>query len=829
MVASLSADRLRRLCDSASLGFETTAEVSASDDIIGQPRARAALRLALGMTTSGYHIFIAGPAGTGKMTAVNAFLDEAARGRPSANDTCYVFNFVDPEHPRLLRLPPGVGRQLSRDLDQLLTVVRRQLPRAFEADDYVNRRDALLKELDEDQQAHFAALNDLARARGMALEMTPAGLALVPLVNGRPMQREEFDALGSADRASWQLKQAELDGEISRAMKELRQREAAAREKLTQLDRDVALHTVGGLIEDVAERYAGFPSVGDYLSAVLQDLVTQADAFRETPNTPGAADPLQALQRERTWRRYRVNVLVDGSATAGAPVVLETNPTYSNLLGRVEHEAQLGVMLTDFTLIRAGALHRANGGYLVLRAEDLLRQPLAWEGLKRALRNREIVVEDPTETLGISTVRTLHPEAVPLDVKVVLTGDPSLFQLLHGLDPDFPELFRVHSDFSEHIPRTLENENALARFVSRLCRDDGLLAFSSDGVAAVIEYAARLAEDAEKLSVRFGTLANLVREASYWAKQAEFKTVSREHVRKALAEQAYRSGLIEENLQEMIADGTLLVDTSGAVIGQVNGLGVYSYADYRFALPSRITATVGVGRDGVVDVEREANLGGRIHSKGVLILVGFLMDRFAQNQPLALAARLTFEQSYGEVDGDSASSTELYALLSRLADAPIKQGLAVTGSVNQRGEVQAIGGVNEKIEGFFATCRARGLTGEQGVLIPAANVRNLMLSEEVVAAVRDRQFKIYPITTIDEGIEILTGVSAGRPDENGHFPDETINGRVESRLATMGTAFRVTPGSTNGHDRAGSQPAIANPRPVPPHPTRARTGDPKID
>jgi lon-related putative ATP-dependent protease len=576
-------------------------------------------------------------------------------------------------------------------------------------------------------------------------------------------------------------------------LKLLRERERGVREGIERLDRDVALHAVGGLIDDLNEHYADVPAVVGYLGQLQDDMVAHVDLFRApaAEPTPAAAGP--TVPREQALRRYRVNVVVS-QVPDGAPVVVEANPTYQNLVGRVEKEVQFGALTTDFTLIRAGALHRANGGYLVLRAEDVLRQPLAWDGLKRALRHREITIEDPSDVLGMAAVRTLRPEPIPLDVKVVLVGEPQTYFLLHGLDPDFPELFRVRADFDGRMPRTPENEDAFVAFVGRVCQEESLRHFDREALALLIEHSSRLAEDQQQLSVQFGTIADVVREANYWAGAKEAATVGAVHVRDAIEQKSYRSGLIEERLREAIDRQILVVDVSGVAVGQINGLAVQAIADYSFGHPSRITASVGIGRDGLVDIEREVNLGGRLHSKGVLILAGFLTERFATNRPLALSARLAFEQSYAEIDGDSASSAELYALLSALADTPIKQTFAVTGSVNQKGQVQAIGGVNEKIEGFFAVCRARGLTGEHGVLIPAANVAHLMLRDAVLAAVRAGQFHVYAVSTVDEGIALLTGLPAGERNETGHFPADTINGRIEARLDVMARALRLAAG-----------------------------------
>ncbi len=804
MSNELPPERLRRRTDPALFGFDTTAEVPLSEGIVGQPRATAALQFGLGMSGRGYHVYVAGAPGTGKMTAVNVYLHELARVRPPGDDLCYVYNFADPERPRALKLPAGRGRQLARDLSQVLGVVQRQLPRVFESDEYTSQRDAITKAVDEERETHLARLDEHARTEGFALQATPMGLLVIPLRNDKPMREEEFARLSAEEREEWQRKKRHLDDEIAQVMKALRGLERSARERLERLDRDVALYTVGGLLEDVMERYRDLPAVNQYLTEVREDLAEQVNLFR-APLDQGAEPAEPAWMRERALRRYRVNVVVDNGSTSGAPVVHEPHPTYQNLIGRIEREAQFGVLTTDFTLIRGGALQRANGGYLVLQAEDVLRQPLAWDGLKRALRDRAATIEDPADWLGMAPVRSLRPEPVSLDLKVVLVGDPMTFYLLYTLDPDFRELFGVRADFDLTMPRTADNERAFAGFVGRVCDQENLCHADREAMALIVDHASRLAEDQNKLSVQFGTIADIVRAASYWAAKAGASTIGVEHIRQAIEQQAYRSSMIEEHIREMINRGVLLVDVTGSVVGQVNGLAVHTLADYSFGRPVRITAVAGVGRDGIVDVERESQLGGRIHSKGVLILAGFLIGRYAQSRPLALTARLAFEQSYEEVEGDSASSAELYALLSRLADLPIRQGLAVTGSVNQNGDVQAIGGVNEKIEGFFAVCREKGLTGDQGVLIPAANVEHLMLKDEVIAAVREGRFHIYPVRTIDEGMELLTGVPAGVRGADARYPEGTINARIEARLATMVQTLQAL--ASVAPDGAGSRQA----------------------
>lgn len=794
MVERLTPDQVRRVCDPQSLGCESTRDLPPTGGLIGQPRAVAALRFGLGMTDSHYHIFAAGLPGTGRVTAIRSFLEELARTRPTPDDWCYVFNFAQPDRPQALRLPAGRGRALVADMRRLLEAVQRQLPRVFESDAYTQRRDQILNELQRRRGEMLAALEQRARAEGFALQAMPGGLLLIPLLHGQPLSDEALAALPPEIRRRIDQRRQHLEEEVRVVLKELRNLERRAHERLHELDRQAVLSVVGDLIEDLVERYRDLPAVVRYLEAVREDLLQTWPQLRLPAEEPAMAPlGLHFWQRERVLRRYQVNLIVDNAEVQGAPVVMEIHPSYANLIGYVEREVVLGVPVTDFTLIRAGALHRANGGYLVLTAEDVLRQPGAWDGLKRTLRTNQITIEEVPDLFGLIGIvpRGLRPEPIPLEAKIILVGAPLTFYLLYWLDPDFRELFKVRADFALTMDRTPENERAYAQFAAMLCQKENLLPFDCTALAALVEHGSRLAEDQRKLSTHFGALADVMREADYWARQERVATVSRIHVRRALEEKIYRSNLIEERIQELIARGIILVDVSGAVVGQVNGLAVSTLADLTFGRPTRITATIGAGREGVIDIEREVRLGGPIHSKGVLILGGFLVDRFAQDKPLTLHARLVFEQSYEEVEGDSASSAELYALLSRLADVPIRQGLAVTGSVNQRGEVQAIGGVNEKIEGFFAACKAKGLTGDQGVIIPASNVDNLMLNEEVVDAVAQGRFHIYPVRTIEEGISLLTGLPAGRRLPDGTFEPETIFWRVDRRLRELARSLRA--------------------------------------
>lgn len=792
----LAPARLRRRCDPNQLTFATTAEVSPIAGLIGQQRALDAITFGLAVEGPDFHVYAAGPPGTGKSTAVTAFLERTARDRPTPDDWCYVYNFQDPTHPKALRLRPGRARRLREEMRRLVQAARREIPRAFESEEYISRREAILSALARRREEGMAQLSARAQAAGFLLQPTPVGIALIPVLGNRPVPEEEVAALPPEIRETIQRRRDELEGEIRQFLKEMRAAERETRAQLEGQDRDVALHAVGGLIDDLIESYEEDATVHPYLEEVREGILADIALFRSHPLPADGAVPEPAPGtateqdvHERAFRKYEVNVIVDNGGRTGAPVVNELNPTYPNLIGRIDREAVLGTLVTDFTLIVPGALHRANGGYLVLRVEDVLRAPLAWEALKRALRTRTVAIEEPSEVFGFTTTRGLRPDPIPLDLKVFLIGDLALYHLLYALDPDFQELFKVRADFDVEMDRTPENEAAYAAFVAACTAANGR-PMDRSGVARLIEESSRMVADQRKLSARFGEIADLVREANHWARHDGSPVISAGHVRRAVEHRLYRTALVRERLKELIARGVLIVRPTGTATGQVYGLAVVGVGEGAFGRPTRITATIGAGRDGVVDIERQAELGGRIHSKSVMILGGYLTDMYAQDKPLALTARLVFEQSYEEVEGDSASLAELLALLSRLADVPLKQGLAVTGSVNQRGEVQAVGGVNEKVEGFYDACVAVGLTGEQGVVLPAANVENLMLRDDVLEAVEQGRFHIYAVSTVDEALTVLTGLPAGPRGPDGTFPPDGIHARVDRRLRALADALR---------------------------------------
>ncbi len=785
MVSELKPSQLRCPCEASIVTCETTESAVPLDTIVGQERAVKALKFGLEIRERGFNIYVAGWPGTGRTTAVKSFLEEFAKSKPLPSDWCYVNNFRNAYHPKALRLPAGLGNAFKKDMKSLVEDAQRAIQRTFESKDYQEKREARAKGYEKRRQDLLTELAEKARRDGFLLQITQIGPVFVPIIQGKPLTDEEFLSLSERIREEILNKRETLEARFKDAVRDIRELEKKLSEELAQADKEIALYAIGHMIADLVEKYKGLPEVTAYLKDVQNDMIEHYKQFIAKPSVQTALPLAAPWMREIPLRKYEVNVIADCSALKGAPVVMELNPTYTNLFGRIEKEAVFGALTTDFTLIIAGSLHKANGGFLVIPIEELFKSPFSWDGLKRAMKNGQIVIEDPAERYGYLTTKTLSPEAIPLDMKVILIGDPAVFRLLYAYDPDFSELFKVKADFDIDMKRTEENIKSYISFICTICSREKLSHLDKSGVAKVIEYGSRLADHQEKLSTRFAIIADLIREASFYASQDKSKLIRAEHVKKAMDEKIYRSSLIQEKIREYIERNVLLIDTSGEAVGQVNGLSVMTIGDYEFGRPSRVTASVGIGREGLVDIEREVKLGGPIHSKGVMILGGYLAQKYSQDKPLTLSARLVFEQSYEGVEGDSASSTELYAILSRLANVPIKQGLAVTGSVNQGGKVQAIGGVNEKIEGFFETCKAKGLTGDQGVLIPESNVQNLMLKEEVVEAAAEGKFHIYPIKTIDEGIEVLTGAKAGRRLSDGTFDAGSINDKVDKQLRTM--------------------------------------------
>ncbi len=792
---SLMAAELYRQCDPDQFEFETTADLDDSFAIIGQERAVEAIQFGIDMVQDGYNLFALGPNGVGKYTAVCRYLDQQAKDKPIPPDWCYVYNFGQPHQPNAISLPAGKGSEFCQDMEHLLEELFTVLPATFESEEYQTQRQAIEERLHARQEDGLEQLNNEAQKENVVLIKTQQGLAIAPLSDGEVIRSEQFQKLSDEERKKYEETIEKYQNKLQRLMQQLPQWSRQSRAELRQLDQEMATFSVSPLFaEELIKKYEAYPEVVAYLQEVKQDVIQNADKFLQSDASASPEqNPIMAAMQGRQqisrgsyfFNRYQVNVLVDNSQTTGAPVIYADHPTFANLIGRIEHTAQMGALITDFMMIKAGTLHRANGGYLILDARKVLLNTQSWECLKRALQSCEINIEPLEHSLGFISTATLEPEPIPLTVKIILLGERRLYYMLYQLDPDFAELFKVAADFQDEMEWDEENSHIYAQFISSLVHHEALQPFSRQAVARIIEHSSRLAGDAEKLSTRMQPMADLMREASYWSTQNEHEVVQPADIQKAIDAQNYRNGRIRERMQEAVLRDIVLIDTEDAVVGQINGLSVIAVGQHAFGHPSRITAQVRLGKGEVIDIERQVEMGGPLHSKGVMILSGFLGGRYANKRPLSLTASLVFEQNYGGVDGDSASSAELYALLSAMADVPIKQSFAVTGSVNQRGQVQAIGGVNEKIEGFFDICQARGLTGEQGVLIPAANVKNLMLRHEVVAAVAEGQFHVYPVTTIDEGIELLTGMEAGTLGEDGRYPSETINRRVSDYLDAL--------------------------------------------
>lgn len=810
----LTAQQARRRVAPSNLNIESTRDADRISEIIGQDRALKALQFGLQVDGKGYNIYVSGPPGIGKMTSVESYLERVAAEKQTPRDWCFVYNLQDPYQPRAVGLPSGKGNEFKSDMQHLREVVERDIPGVFQGEEYSRHREEALSDVQERGQEISRRIQETAQEKGFVLQSTVMGTAAVPVKDGQPLRDEDLQQLPQEEREEIERKRRELQEEIRNLQKDYRRLDREAREKVNELDRQVVQNRIEGPFEDLREKYEGNDTVCAYLDEMQQDILDNVETLKESAGqqeqqgqmNPQVKRQLEAM-REQFFKKYDVNVIVDHSRRSGAPVVVELNPNYNNLVGRIEKEMQMGALNTDFTLIKPGALLQANGGFLVLPVEDVLRNVYSWDALKRALRSGELRIEEGQEQLGLMSIKTLRPQPIPLNLKVILIGKPMIYYLLQKYDDDFQELFRVKADYDVTMDAGDENTGNFIGFISHYCEREGLLHFSREGAARMLEYAARRADHKEKLSTEFGNISDVLREASFWAADAGAQQVDAEHVNRALEEKVYRSNLIKMKIQELIDEGTLLIDTAFSRIGQVNGLSVVSLGDYSFGRPNRITATVAPGRSGVVDIEREAKLGGPIHSKGVLILTGYLSNTFSRTESMSMSGRVVFEQSYQGVEGDSASSAELYALLSALSGAPISQSIAVTGSVNQHGEIQAVGGINEKIEGFFDVCSLRGLDGSQGVIIPQSNEQNLMLREDVVEAIDRGDFNVWAVSTVAEGIEQLTGRTAGEYDEStGEYPEGSVFADARRTFASFAETLQKRGADTDKQIREGARP-----------------------
>jgi len=786
MVKELSFDVCRNTCPDNVFTCESTLQLSPLQEIIGQERAVRALQFGLKMPYKGFNVYVSGMPGTGRKTAIDDFLKEIAKTKAIPDDWCYVFNFKDPNKPNALKLPSGRGVEFGKLMEQFVSEIKEVLREAFTSEEYQKKRSATLNAIEEEQNTLLKELNQRAQEEGFILQRSRIGLVLIPLVKGKPINDQEFFQLSQELREIIQKKRESLQSEFTVVLRDLRELGRKANNVIKELNTNVASFAIEPSMSHLTTNFGDCEEVVEYLKEVEADILDNLSNFLtdQEAQQPSLPFPL-STPRVDLLNRYKVNLFVNNSELEGAPVILEYNPTYTRLFGVLQKEARFGALVTDFTMIQPGSAHRANGGFLVVPVEGLFTNPLVYESLKRAISEEKLEIEDPIARQGFLVTKSMMPEPIPFNAKVIIVGDPQVYGVLFTRDREFKELFKVKADFDTTMDRNKENVEHYAAFICTLCRKEELRHLDPTGIAAVVDFSSRLAADQNKLSTQFSTVADIIREANYYAGEEDSEIISRKHINKALEEKIYRSNMIQKKIEEMISKESILIDCEGEKVGQVNGLAVLSLGDYSFGRPSRITASIGVGRKGIIDIEREAQMGGPTHTKGVMILSGYLNNTYAYQYPLSLTARLVFEQSYSGVDGDSASSTELYALLSALSGKPIKQYLAITGSVNQKGEVQAIGGVNQKIEGYFEVCKVKGFTGEQGCLIPHSNVQNLMLKDDVIEAIRDGKFHIYPVKTISEGIEVLTGVKAGDKKHDGTFEEGTINHLVQKRLTEM--------------------------------------------
>ena len=790
-------------CKTEDFNFQCTDELTPLDRFIGQDRALDAIRFGLEVDKPGYNLFVTGLTGTGKTSAIKAHLESIIedmerqeKSKPPC-DWCYAHNFDDPDRPFALSLPAGEGKSLRSRMTYILALLREEMPKVFKSEQFEAERREMEEKGRLTTQEIMGALEQDARSQGFAVQMNQTGVTIFPMVENRAMSPEEYKALEEEQRKSVDEVRNQLMQQTQETMAKVREAEKESWDLIHDHERSAAEHRVADIFRPTVNAYENVPEVNHYLRHLADNVLDHLNLFKDDEAVPSqTAPPMGSAPPSGSgpgnpFLAFEINLLVDNSDVVTSPIVVEPNPNWGNLFGRIERRATMGTYFSDHSMLKPGSIHQANGGYLVLNARDVLTYPPVWEGLKRVIRNREIRLEDPAEQNGFFVPQGLRPEPIPLDIKVIITGDESTYRLLTTVDnEDFWDLFKVKAEFDNKVDITPDNIDAYCAFICRTCEDEGLRAFDANGAARVIEFAARMVSDQKKLSTRFGQIKDLLIESDYWAGQASCELVLGEHVEQAVNNKIHRLNIVEERAQEMVENGSVLLDFTGSVVGQVNGLAVYDLGDFSFGRPSRITAQTFAGREGVINIEREASLSGSTHDKGVLILSGYLGAKFGQERPLTLSSSLCFEQSYDGVDGDSASSTELYAIMSSLSGLPLKQNLSVTGSVNQMGEIQPIGGVNQKVEGMFDVCRIAGLTGDQGVMVPHQNLRNLMLRADVVAAIKEGKFHIYSVRTIDEGLEILTGVTAGERGPHGEFPEGTVNGLVEKRLRELHQSMR---------------------------------------
>ncbi len=779
--------QLKNGCFPEDFSFQTTAEVKPLEGVIGQERAVKAFDFGLAVKMKGYNIYMAGPSGTGKTTYARTSTERLAETEPVPSDWCYVYNFQNPRSPLSLKFEAGMGRQFKEDMAELVQLFKTELQKAFRTEDYENQKNAIVRSFDEKRDVLMAEMSATAAEYDFQVKTTTSGVFFMPVVDGKAVGEEDYDDLSEEVKDTIEKNSQMLQEKAASILRDIRELEKESKKQVDQLDYKIGMFAIGHHVNAVQEKYQQYERVIAYINEVQEDVLENISQFFEDEEEleEGLASLLPMLGKkpaEDVTLKYKVNLIVDHSKTKGAPVVVTFNPTYNNLMGEVEYDSEFGNLTTDFMKIKGGLLHKANGGYLIVQAQDILSAPQAWEALRRVIKTKEINMDSVREQLGAVVAPTLKPEPIPAKIKVIMIGSSYYYEVLSQYDEEFDKFFKIRADFDYEMPRNNENIEKIAQFIKRFVDREKTMEFDVSAVCAIVEYSSRMAERQDKLSTRFNHMAEILCEAVTWAKLENAELVTAAHIKKTIFEKEQRMKLYEEKLDEMLEDNVIMIDTEGSEIGQINGLAVLDMGSYAFGNPTRITATTYVGKSGIVNIEKEARLSGQTHDKGVQIITGFLGQTYAQNFPLSLSCRVCFEQNYNGIDGDSASSTELYCILSSLAELPIRQGLAVTGSVNQKGEIQAIGGVTHKIEGFFDLCKKRGLTGDQGVIIPVSNVRELVLKDEVVEAVKEGVFHIYPISHIDEGVELLTGVSAGKRNKNGNFPAASVHGKVMKKL-----------------------------------------------
>ncbi len=782
MIHLLKPSDLRRSITIDKIDWKKVREKKPTKLLIGQDRALKALEFGIGNKRGGFNIFVSGYPGSGKLKAVNHFLEEKAKLEITPEDWCYVNNFQDSFYPKKLKLPKGGGQRFKFEIQRLIVEIQKILINAFESKEYHDRKEKIIDDFRQKEKELFQNINKKARENKFTVTRTPIEIMVIPTDDqGIPLNDEKFKKLSKTERDQILKKQTELKKELFDLIRENRELERSSNGSLRELDESIASYAIDTLLLELKDKYKNFKNVLLHLEDIKKDIIADLHSFLKASLT----QEWNEYKQELRIQKYDVNVITDNTGISGAPIVLELNPTLNNLFGKVEHESYMGTLLTNFTLIRGGALHKANGGYLIIPLRDLLMSYFSWDSLKRALKNNEIVIEDAREQLGIISAKSLKPEPIPLDIQVILIGSPRWYYLLYELDEDFKELFKVKAEFDTSMDYSSQNILDFAGVTYKIQRENDLFPITDTAMGKLVEHASRIAEDREKISIKFREIRDIIHEADHYARIAKKVEIGAEDVKKAIEARFYRSNLIQDKINEMIKRGHLMINLEDSKAGQINGISVLDLGDIRFGRPNKITASIASGKMGLIDIEREAKLAGPIHTKGILILQGYLLEKYGQDKALSLFASLVFEQSYSEIEGDSASCAELFALLSSLAELPLKQGIAVTGSINQKGELQPVGAINQKIEGFYEVCAQGGLNGDQGVIIPKPNLENLMLKEEISLAVEQGLFRIWAIDIVDDGLEILTGLPAGKKLQGGSFSKNSVHYKVDERLKEL--------------------------------------------